>query len=120
MVDLAGRVVLAAHLQADHLGELLRYGVTDDRDDTYSTAADHRERERVVAGDDVEVARLVLNDLIDLFEIAAGLLDGDDVLAVAGQADGGLSLEVDARTSGDIIKYHGQLCGCGDGIEMLV
>ena len=49
VVNLPGRVVLASHLQANHLRELLGQGVANDGDNAYGSARHHREGERVVA-----------------------------------------------------------------------
>ncbi len=119
-MNLAGRLILAPHLQAYHLRELLRQRIADDRDDADGTARHHRECQRVVAGDNVEVAWLVLDNLVYLFQVAAGLLDGHDVLAVAGQPYGGLSLHVDASAARHVVEHHRQLGSGGDGLEVLV
>ena len=120
MVNLTGGIVLAAHLQTYHLRELLRERIADDADDTHSTAGNHGEGERVVTGDDIEVAGLVLDDLVDLLEIARSLLDGYDILTVASQTDGGLGLHIDARTTRHVVEHNGQRGGSGNGLEVLV
>ena len=120
VVNLAGSIVLATHLQANHLRELLGQGITDDADDTYCSARHHRERQRVVAADDVEGARLVLDDFVDLLQITRRLLDGHDVLAVGSQAHRRRCRHIDARTTGNVIEHYRQFRGVGNGLEMLV
>ena len=119
-MDDTGGIVLATHLQTDHAGELLGKSVAYDGDDTNGSTADHREGQSVVARDDIEVVGLVLDNLVNLLEVTTGFLDGDDVLTVASQTNGGGSLHVDTCTTRDVIEYHWQRSGCCNGLEMLV
>ena len=102
-MNLPGSLILALVLQAYHLGELLGQGIANDTDDTNGSTGDHRESEGIVAADDIKGGRLVLDNLVHLFQTAAGFLDGHNVLAVAGQTHRGFCLEVDSRAPGYII-----------------
>ena len=120
MVDFQRCGILVVEFQTDHARESFWQGVADDRDDTYGTAGNHRERQCVVAGDNLEMAGFVLDNLVDLFQRSRCLLDGNDILEVVGDANGGLGFHVYARPPRHIIHHHRQLTGLGDGLKVLI
>ena len=120
MVNLTGTIILALHLQTDHLGEFARQGITNDADDTDGTTADHREGQGVVAGNDIKVLGFVLDDFVNLFKIATGLFDSHDIMTVASQTDSGLCLHVHTSASRNVIEDNRQLSGRSYRFEMLI
>ena len=74
VMNLPGSLILALVLQAYHLGELLGQGIANDTDDTNGSTGDHRESEGIVAADDIKGGRLVLDNLVHLFQTALASL----------------------------------------------
>ena len=120
MVNLPCRLIFAIKFQANHAGEFLWQSVSYNRNDAYSTAGNHRESESVVTANHVEIGRLVLDDIVDLFQTATCFFDGHDVCTIGGKTHCGFGLEVDAGTARYIIEYHGQGCSRRNGFEVLV
>ena len=106
MVNLTGRLILTAELQANHARELLGKGVTDDGDHSSGTTGDHWEGEGIIAADHIETLGFHLDDFVDLLQRTASLLDGNDVLAVVSQSDGGLGAQVDTGSTRHIVEHH--------------
>ena len=81
------RTVLSSESKSNHAAELGWQSVANHADDTYCPKCDEREGDTIVAADHVEVLRLVLDDIVHLRDVAACLLDGHDVLELAGQSE---------------------------------
>ena len=77
-MKLAGLEEVAGHRQADHVAHLARNHVRSHRDDTLGADRNHRDRKRIVAGENREVGREVL-DRADALDGPRRLLDGNDV-----------------------------------------
>ena len=120
MVYLAGRIILTTHLEPYHFRELFGQRIAYDRNDADSTTRHHWESQGIVTTDYIEVTWLVLDNLINLFQIATGFLYSHDVLSVTGKADSGLSLQVYTSSSRYIIEDYRELRGSGNCLEVLV
>ena len=99
---------------------LAREGVSDDRNDTHSAQRDEREGDAVIARNDVEVGWFVLDDVIHLRDVARSLLDGNHVLEVAGNAQGGFGRHVHTCTAGHVVEHDRQFRSFGNGLVVLV
>ena len=120
MVDGQGVGIVALQGQAGHAAELCREGVAKHGNHTYGTEGDEREGNAIVARNDVEAFRLVLDDVVHLTDVARRFLDGHDVLEVAGQAKGGFGGHVHTGTSRYIVEHDRQVCSFGHGLVVLV
>ena len=77
-VNRTGANEVAGERKADHVAHLLRDDVRGDGDHAFRADRGHRERERIVAGEDGEVGQPILDGAHPL-DRARGLLDRDDV-----------------------------------------
>ena len=85
VVNLACCVIFTGTSETYHSAELLWESIADDRDDTCSSECYQRESDAIVARKDVEACWLILDDIVDLIEVATCLLDGDNILIVVGK-----------------------------------
>ena len=106
-------VVHAAH---EAFGE----NVGHHRDHPVAAAAHQGNGDAVVARQHEEALGTVVEDALHLFDVARSLLDADDVLEVAGDAQRGFGGHVDARAPGDVVEDHRQGRMFRHGAEMLV
>ena len=109
------RTVLSSESKSNHAAELGWQSVANHADDTYCPKGDEREGDAIVATNHVEVLRLVLNDVVHLRDVAACLLDGYDVLELAGQSERRLSRHVNACSAGHVVehdRHRTYLCYC--------
>ena len=116
----ARTVVVSGKRQADHAAELTRKGVANDGDDADGSQRDEREGNAIVARNDVEVLRLVLDDVVHLRDVARRLFDGNHVLEVACDAEGGLGRHVDAGTSGHVVEDDWEGCRFRNRLVVLI
>ena len=105
MVNGERRTVLSSESKSYHAAELGWQSVANHADDAYCPKGDEGEGDAVVAADDVEVLRLVLDDVVHLRDVAACLLDGHDVLELAGQSERRLSRHVHTRSAGHVVEH---------------
>jgi hypothetical protein len=77
-VDPAGCVPVAGSRRCAQRHELARDLVAGDRHDAVATHGQDRQCPRVVTGEHRDIGGSLAADRRDLFEVAAGLLDGDD------------------------------------------
>ena len=70
MMNLTSTIVFAFHLQSNHFGELAGKRITNNAYYTHCATRNHGERQCVVTGDNIEVAWLVLDDFVNLLQIA--------------------------------------------------
>ena len=101
----------------DHLRHLMRDGIGGDGDEADAAEGNRGEGESVVAGKDAEGARELGEQVSDLYDVAGGLLDADDV-GDLGQAEYDGGLEVDAGAAGNVVEQDGQMRGFCDGAEV--
>ena len=101
------------------MGHLLGDGVGSDGDEAGAADGKRGQGEGVVAGEDLEGAWGFGDELGDLREVAAGLLDADDV-GDFGEAKDGVGLEVGTGAAGDVVEQDRQVGGLGDGAEVLL
>ncbi len=120
MVDVACCVVFALKRQADHSAEFLGQGISNHADDANGSEGDEWEGDAVVSADDIEAFGFVLDDVVDLCEIAACFLDAYDVFAVVGKTEGGFGCHIDAYTTWYVIEDDRHVGCLGDGAEVLV
>src|SRR3954468_18724044 len=103
----------------DHRAHQPRCFVGHYRHDAVAAEKNHSESHRIVSAKDAKVTGCTLDDLHDLREITGCLFDGNDI-SKFGQAKHGLSFDVPACSSGNVVDNHRKVLTLGDRLEMLV
>src|SRR5512136_2767277 len=110
---------LPPHRQLNHLLNLFSNQVRGHADNAIATHGHDREGIAVVAAPDQEALSRSVDDLSDLFQIAARLFDTDYVLDRAQAADG-FRGQVGHRSGRDIVENTRQPGALRDGLEVLI
>src|SRR5271163_486234 len=118
-MDLASVGELSAEREMHHGGHFGGDFVGNDRDDAASAECDEWKSDGVVAAQDDEIFRHLIEDGGHLPDVARSFLDADDVGDLCQARDGG-GFDVDAGAALHAVENDGQIDGAGDGFEMLI
>src|SRR5581483_6802616 len=89
------------------------------RNYAYAAQRDHRQRHCVIAGEDQETFRHMIENLCNLPDVAAGFFYGDDVGDLR-QAPERRWLNVCAGAAYNAVEHQRLVYGFCDGLEMLI
>ena len=109
VMDRQGFLEIAVETEPHHFAEFRREGVADYRNHSDGAERNQRIGKSVIARHNLKHLRLVVDDFLDLLEIARSLLDADDILKFVSKPESGRRFDIDARSSRHIIKHYRKL-----------
>ncbi len=120
IVDSAALLQFTCQSQAHHTTELFWERIAYHRDDAHSTKGNQWEGDGIVARDNEEMLWFLLDDFVNLTEIARRLFHADDVWTFACQSQRCIGIHIRTRSARHVIEHHRQFRVLGNHLIVLI
>ena len=117
-MESCGFLDIAILVGLDHFVHFLADDMGCDRNDAFAADSDDRQGQIVITTVEMEAFRCIGSDIACIVEVAAGILDTDDIGEIMGELAQRLRFDLTACTSRYIVDEDRQLRRLGDSGEM--